>query len=404
MGLAQLIQKEDRIVSYILNPEIKEYSSNSINNHEEQEEDEEQEQEYIEVVSIDLTLTINVFSYEIGQIFQNHLAILFGVVSKYVIDPKQFDPLLVQHKEECNAYNTLVKQCQQLQLEIVNNQVTGLHQNIIKFKTLGRISDYVVIKSLHVKQLQQQLSKYNIQYTNIKNNKNAIIIESSDSNDVLRLLNSIRDNYSPLKSECLEICNQYSPSQYIMPFVENNTIQSLKLCVFCYTQYLLDITNQHQNDALQPQFIKFSNAKQEYSLGKLFLSLCQNQEFQTVFAKWSKQVVKCFKAKNQQSDCPECKSPSTKNSDLIYKYKCTKSCGQLYCIKCKSWHAYEKHDVNVESLKKCPNCYIPIDKIDGCNHIHCACGYHFCYLCCDVAYKTQGETYGHMQKVHGNFV
>lgn len=30
---------------------------------------------------------------------------------------------------------------------------------------------------------------------------------------------------------------------------------------------------------------------------------------------------------------------------------------------------------------KCPGCKMRVNKIDGCNHIHCICGTEFCYRC-----------------------
>jgi hypothetical protein len=35
----------------------------------------------------------------------------------------------------------------------------------------------------------------------------------------------------------------------------------------------------------------------------------------------------------------------------------------------------------MRNLKRCPNCSTPTSRIDGCNHIHCICGRHWCYVC-----------------------
>ncbi|KAJ7785278.1 hypothetical protein DFH07DRAFT_864425 [Mycena maculata] len=50
----------------------------------------------------------------------------------------------------------------------------------------------------------------------------------------------------------------------------------------------------------------------------------------------------------------------------------------------------------------CPNleCGYAIEKVDGCNHILCVCGTHFCYVCGKEF--TQDTIYGHMQSVHGS--
>ncbi|KAM7193728.1 hypothetical protein V8F33_007662 [Rhypophila sp. PSN 637] len=41
--------------------------------------------------------------------------------------------------------------------------------------------------------------------------------------------------------------------------------------------------------------------------------------------------------------------------------------------------------------KPCPKCRTMIEKIDGCNHIHCtSCGTHFCYRCGRAPYDSHG--------------
>ena len=50
------------------------------------------------------------------------------------------------------------------------------------------------------------------------------------------------------------------------------------------------------------------------------------------------------------------------------------------------------------NVKKCPDCGIFIEKIDGCNHIHCRCGGHVCWICV----KTFNDgIYDHLSAVHG---
>ena len=63
-----------------------------------------------------------------------------------------------------------------------------------------------------------------------------------------------------------------------------------------------------------------------------------------------------------------------------------------FCSKCKQiphpgiacnstneekWNKYK----NDNNIKNCPSCGIEISKNGGCNHIHCTCGYDFCWLC-----------------------
>lgn len=46
-----------------------------------------------------------------------------------------------------------------------------------------------------------------------------------------------------------------------------------------------------------------------------------------------------------------------------------------------------KEDEMLEEMgfKKCGRCLVRVEKRDGCNHMACKCGAHFCWKC--------GETY-----------
>ena len=50
------------------------------------------------------------------------------------------------------------------------------------------------------------------------------------------------------------------------------------------------------------------------------------------------------------------------------------------------------------NVKKCPDCGVFIEKIAGCNHIHCRCGGHVCWIC--VQSFNHG-IYDHLNAVHG---
>ena len=52
-----------------------------------------------------------------------------------------------------------------------------------------------------------------------------------------------------------------------------------------------------------------------------------------------------------------------------------------------------------EHCKRCPECRSVIEKIDGCNHITCRCGAHFCWKC-GKTFKSS-EIYQHMNTEHG---
>jgi len=67
-------------------------------------------------------------------------------------------------------------------------------------------------------------------------------------------------------------------------------------------------------------------------------------------------------------------------------------CNQEFCFLCNNaWHEnksceeaidedYLKYEAEV-MVKHCPKCDWKIEKNEGCNHMHCRCGHHFCWLC-----------------------
>jgi hypothetical protein len=52
-----------------------------------------------------------------------------------------------------------------------------------------------------------------------------------------------------------------------------------------------------------------------------------------------------------------------------------------------------------ENGKRCPGCRSVIEKTDGCNHITCRCGAHFCWRCGQTF--SAAEIYEHMNTAHG---
>ena len=67
------------------------------------------------------------------------------------------------------------------------------------------------------------------------------------------------------------------------------------------------------------------------------------------------------------------------------------SCSKQICIKCFKWeHGKFACDATQdemtaqiikETTKKCPSCSLSTEKSDGCNHITCRCGTHWCWGC-----------------------
>ena len=64
------------------------------------------------------------------------------------------------------------------------------------------------------------------------------------------------------------------------------------------------------------------------------------------------------------------------------------TCLRLLCVKCGNFaHVdgdciFNNLDYAALHIKKCPTCFTPIERIDGCNEMHCLrCDNIFCYRC-----------------------
>ena len=53
----------------------------------------------------------------------------------------------------------------------------------------------------------------------------------------------------------------------------------------------------------------------------------------------------------------------------------------------------------VNNVKRCPSCALFVEKRDGCNHMTCPCGAHFCWIC--LGAFSSSEIYPHMDAAHG---
>ena len=49
--------------------------------------------------------------------------------------------------------------------------------------------------------------------------------------------------------------------------------------------------------------------------------------------------------------------------------------------------------------KRRPTCRVLVQKTEGCNHMECRCGAHFCWMCLQVFDHI--TIYGHLTAVHG---
>ena len=54
---------------------------------------------------------------------------------------------------------------------------------------------------------------------------------------------------------------------------------------------------------------------------------------------------------------------------------------------------------NSDRVKKCPSCAVLVEKTEGCHHMTCRCGVHWCWVCRGV--HSRQTIYGHITSAHG---
>jgi hypothetical protein len=75
---------------------------------------------------------------------------------------------------------------------------------------------------------------------------------------------------------------------------------------------------------------------------------------------------------------------------------CSAGCGRVYHgeFPCESSFDTLSEEF-LANYKKCPNpnCKLPTEKIDGCNHMTCRCGTEWCWICCKELPRNERRQY-----------
>ncbi|KAK8867088.1 hypothetical protein M9Y10_010057 [Tritrichomonas musculus] len=139
---------------------------------------------------------------------------------------------------------------------------------------------------------------------------------------------------------------------------------------------------------------------------QLFYVLQDDYELNAMSKAWIKGVIEqtIRTCPSLITCCPE--HPQKKFLIGGNPIKCPcESCKLCFCVSCKSWHDPSKFCENLDkSFKRCPKCKTPTIKNDGCNHIQCKCGAHWCYKCGDGPFSDGSQCYAHMSLAHNSFI
>ncbi|EOA33020.1 hypothetical protein CARUB_v10016351mg [Capsella rubella] len=136
---------------------------------------------------------------------------------------------------------------------------------------------------------------------------------------------------------------------------------------------------------------------------------CRDLIPKDVFDRWEKILCESLISSWEKFYCPfkDCSGMMVNDGGgdaNVTQTECP-SCHRLFCVQCKvAWHAgigceefqrfgnaKKKSSDEEDALliqmaknkqwRRCPRCKYYVDKVDGCLHINCRCGFQFCYGC-----------------------
>uniref|UniRef100_A0A0A9Z9G3 RBR-type E3 ubiquitin transferase n=1 Tax=Lygus hesperus TaxID=30085 RepID=A0A0A9Z9G3_LYGHE len=127
----------------------------------------------------------------------------------------------------------------------------------------------------------------------------------------------------------------------------------------------------------------------------------------------------------ERSTLMPCRNPGC--NYIIWGYSNTKSvqciCKQTGCFQCKNTEAHDPLDCTMyhrwqeqcrkdlqsvewmfANTKKCPKCFVRIEKNSGCNHMTCIhCNYQFCWVCNGSWKQHEEDAKGSLNPFHCNW-
>ncbi|XP_071740721.1 E3 ubiquitin-protein ligase RSL1 [Rutidosis leptorrhynchoides] len=147
--------------------------------------------------------------------------------------------------------------------------------------------------------------------------------------------------------------------------------------------------------------------------GEIGPQVCQSFLPKQVLDRWENVLCESLIMGSDKFYCPfkDCSAMLLDDGDVTVTSAECPHCNRLFCAQCKvAWHAgldcseykslktgeRDPSDLLLMNIakdkrwKRCPKCAYYVEKIDGCNHIRCRCGYHFCYGCGEIYDSSHG--------------
>jgi len=189
----------------------------------------------------------------------------------------------------------------------------------------------------------------------------------------------------------------------------------LQLCghKFCLTCLRTIINDSAENKEKIPILCPFEDCKKPVGLRDI-RDITQPETLKTIYKLSYNNYVE--KNAQQFGHCPTagCDQIFSMKSGRGDKFEC-ENCMGTFCKKCRNpFHdqltceeytkkmATDKEIKGIidnKNIKQCRQCRNAVEKTDGCNHMTCKCGAHFCWLCCAV-FPDAHACYKHLADKH----
>ena len=256
---------------------------------------------------------------------------------------------------------------------------------------------------------------------------NCLIVNIEDKDQANALLNRKKKEDADLFG-CIQYCDEPCTStSFVTLYKKDGSFESKHLCIDCFCETLKYATNRFYSDEGGVDFdIAMSQIERleniplyiddnekdceiwpKCPIGQLFWALIKETKTRSVAKAWITGVAAQTLHAHPEccTFCPEHPSiilPLPKRNNEI---RCSiVGCQNRFCKDCVKWHREnEACDYFKWEGMRCPGCHCPTIKSEGCNHISCRCGAHWCYKCGAGPFKTGGECYDHLRSEHGGY-
>ena len=339
--------------------------------------------------------------------------------------------------EELNKFNLIIKSLTDLYLNLNNMDNQNNNNKIIiePIKPEEKINDNNIKDEINNKNSNKD---NNLLYNKkVEEDHNLLISNKNDENIVINdnSLNNIINNNN-IKNVDNENGNKINDNNNIIKEVKK---QKLSTCIFCIEEFDEDEIvnpqlecNKHVHGKCFADYIENELNNNHFPIK---CPLCSDKERHEINYKTvcdclilndkEKTMIKLENislnrlSETNPDEISFCPTPGCQYicyyDANVYHLECP-LCKKSYCLKCKTeWHKnqtcqeyQEFHNMTYDEkinqkkfddyvkgnkCKQCPTCKRWVEKNNGCDHISCLCGTHFCYRCGEV--RDSKNPYNH---------